>query len=167
LYSRKEEEVYLSVGSNLNDRLNYIKSAIKELNKREGIKVEFLSPIYETSPVDVDYKQPYFLNCIIKLKTNLSPYKLLATIEEIERLYKRENKNKKLPRTLDLDILLYGKRRLKGPKLIIPHPRIKKRKFCILGLLALGVEKLPDDSITLKKALKEIDKSQRCYIFKI
>lgn len=127
-------QVFLSLGSNLGDRRTLIKMAISELNKFAG-RIIKKSKIYETKPVG-KIDQPMFLNCCVEIETDLSPLKLLSACQKIEKRLGRlqSEKGLDLPRTIDIDILFYGKEILDTPKLKIPHPRIAEREFVLKPL---------------------------------
>lgn len=121
-------KVFISIGSNLGDRLRNIKSAIKELNK--GFDKVKVSKIYETSPL-INKNQPYFLNCVASIETFLSPHQLLRKLKSIEEEIGRKKSKKYAPRIIDLDILFYGKEVYNSQELKIPHPEIQNRKFVL------------------------------------
>jgi 2-amino-4-hydroxy-6-hydroxymethyldihydropteridine diphosphokinase len=129
--------VYIGLGSNLGDRINYIKEAIASICKQPGIEAVGLSSVYETEPVGKT-DQPGFLNCVLAVETGLSPRELLKTMGGIESKLKRERSVHWGPRTIDIDILLYGDYSIKEPDLIIPHPRMCERAFVIVPLMELS-----------------------------
>ena len=128
---------YIGIGSNLGEREKYIKSAIRELKKNKRIKFKRSSSIYETEPVS-DIPQGRFLNGVLELKTSLRPLELLMALNDIEKRLGRKRSVKNAPRTMDLDILYYGERKIDEKDLIVPHPRIKEREFVLRGLRELG-----------------------------
>jgi len=134
----KANKSYLSLGSNIENRENFLKKAISEIKKIA--KVTKKSKIYETSPVG--YKnQGDFLNMVIQIETNLNPRKLFEKLQEIEKEFGRERKIKNGPRTIDIDILTFGNTMVDEPDLKIPHPRMHERKFVLVPLLELLDEK--------------------------
>ena len=124
--------VYLALGSNLGDRLQYIQRAIEEL-KSCGLKVLKLSTIIETDPFEAP-AQGRFLNLVLKAKTDRSPEELLLMVQGIERKLGRVKKIFRGPRVIDIDILLYDDIKLVTPKLLIPHPRMFERSFVMKPL---------------------------------
>lgn len=98
-----------------------------------GVKVRRASSLYRTQPVGCA-KQPWFYNQALAVETSLSPFKLLTTAKTIERLMKREPAFRNGPRRIDIDILLAGKTVLLTRRLVIPHPRLAKRKFVLKPL---------------------------------
>lgn len=116
---------YISLGSNLGDRLFYINKAVEML----GRNIKKVSPIIETEPVDMDSDNGKFLNAVAEIETELSPVELLDFLEDIERRLGRTDKGNHRSRTIDLDILSYGDLKIDTPRLKIPHPRLKERDF--------------------------------------
>ena len=133
-------EVYLGLGSNLGDRKGNIEKAIELLGKTPNIKTCSISKFYETAPVGLK-DQPDFVNAAAKIDTTLKPLKLLAVCQSIERRLKRVRTIRWGPRTIDIDILLYGDLIIKSDKLTIPHPEMHKREFVLKPLndIAPGV----------------------------
>lgn len=123
--------VYLSLGSNLGDREANLRAAI------EHLPVLRVSPIYETEPVDYT-DQPWFLNLVAEIETDLSPLELLATTSRIEKELGRVRDIPKGPRTIDIDILLCGDAVVDEPHLQIPHPRMAERRFVLAPLADLA-----------------------------
>lgn len=142
--------VYLSLGSNLGDRQNHFRSAIAHL-KRAG-QVTSVSAFYETEPVEIT-DQPWFLNCVLALETNESPEQLLETILKIEREMGRERTRHKGPRTIDIDILLFGDRIIDLPTLTIPHPAMHQRRFVLEPLAEIAPQAWHP---LLKKNIREL-----------
>lgn len=124
---------YLSLGSNLGDREENLKKAVDRLDKAEGIVVKKVSPLYETQPVGY-VEQGMFLNIAVEIETNLDPYGLLKCIDFIEHDLKRERTIRWGPRTIDIDILIYGDIKINDDLLQIPHPRMWERAFVLIPL---------------------------------
>src|SRR5512143_1199649 len=110
---------YLSLGSNVGNREENLRNAIARL--REHGKVGAVSSFYETEPVEV-LDQPWFINCAVKLMTEESPQQLLASVLSIEQNLGRVRTRDKGPRTIDIDILLFGDLVVDEPRLKVPHP---------------------------------------------
>jgi 2-amino-4-hydroxy-6-hydroxymethyldihydropteridine diphosphokinase len=123
--------VYLALGSNVGDRERNLRAAI------ELLPVLRISPIYETEPVDYT-EQPWFLNLVVEAETDLSPFDLLATTSRIEQELGRVRDIPKGPRTIDIDILLFGDQIVNTPDLQIPHPRMAERRFVLAPLADLA-----------------------------
>jgi 2-amino-4-hydroxy-6-hydroxymethyldihydropteridine diphosphokinase len=122
--------VYLSLGSNLGDRAGNIRQAIEALNA-DGVYVKRQSSIYETEPVDFR-DQGWFLNCVVEAETELMPRQLMQALLETERALGRQRRVFRGPRTIDIDILLFGSSVLALPELEIPHPRMAERRFVLV-----------------------------------
>ena len=121
--------VYLSAGSNLGDRKAHLIGGIESL-RSAGIKIRRISSAYETEPWGVP-EQPWFLNIVAEAETILSPGQLLARLQETEASHGRVRTFPGAPRTLDLDILLFGALVLDERSLQIPHPRMTQRRFVL------------------------------------
>ena len=124
--------VYLALGSNLGDRLQYIQKAVEEL-KACGLKIIKFSTVIETDPVG-GIPQGKYLNAVLKASTTLSPEELHVITESIERKLGRVKKTINAPRVIDIDILLYDDIKLITPHLLIPHPRMIERSFVMQPL---------------------------------
>jgi 2-amino-4-hydroxy-6-hydroxymethyldihydropteridine diphosphokinase len=120
--------VYLSLGSNLGDRAANLRSAIERLGTLG--KVVQLSSFYETEPVEVT-DQPWFLNCAVKLDTEKMPRQLLSAILALERDMGRHRTQHKGPRSIDVDIVLFGNSIVATADLTIPHPAMQDRRFVL------------------------------------
>lgn len=131
--------VFLSLGSNLGDRATYLRSAIGALGRGSSMELCGVSKVYETEPVEVDEEQPSYLNCVVELECGLPPVELLRYCQGIEAALGRERKGEKAPRTLDVDVLLFGEEELEEPDLVVPHPGIG-RAFNLKGLADLDPE---------------------------
>jgi 2-amino-4-hydroxy-6-hydroxymethyldihydropteridine diphosphokinase len=143
--------IYLSLGSNLGDRESNLRAALDRLPPH--VYVRRASPVYETAPVELT-AQPWFLNQVIEAETDLSPTQLLFHTAGIERELGRTRDIPKGPRTLDIDILLYGDEIVDTPELDIPHPRMAERRFVLAPLadLAPGLRH-PVSGLTVRQML--------------
>lgn len=128
---------YIGIGSNLGNRQENIKLAVKKINALEDTKVIKLSRLIETKPVGGPSRQSRFLNAVLKIKTNLTPQRLLKKLKKIEQALGRVKTVPNGPRTIDLDILLYGDKIINTKKLVIPHPRMFERDFVMRPLLEI------------------------------
>src|SRR5271169_4691236 len=128
--------IYLSLGSNIGERAENIARAIAALVER-GVRVLKTSSLYETEPVEF-LAQDWFLNCVVEVETELSPGELMRALLEIERSMGRERVLPKGPRIIDMDILLYGSRVMRGVDLEIPHPRMAERRFVLVPLAEIA-----------------------------
>jgi 2-amino-4-hydroxy-6-hydroxymethyldihydropteridine diphosphokinase len=127
--------VYLSLGSNLGDREANLRSAIERL--RTVGEVVAVSSFYETEPVEFT-AQPWFLNCVVKLNTEKMPRQLLASMLAIEQEMGRRRTRKKGPRTIDIDILLFGNSIIETKGLTVPHPALHERRFVLEPLTEIA-----------------------------
>ena len=135
----KNESVtaYISLGSNLGDRAGNLLLGVRGLMEA-NFEVCRLSAIYETEPVGVGENHGLFLNMVAEVcVTNLTPEQMMARMIRIEYLLGRTQKNEKAPRTVDLDLLFYGKLQYRSSFLTIPHPRLHQRKFVLVPLAEL------------------------------
>src|SRR5579863_3017584 len=131
--------VYLSLGSNVGDRVGNLDAAIDQL--RALGEVAAVSSFYETEPVEFT-AQAWFLNCAVALDTEKTPQQLLARILEIEQQLGRRREQKKGPRIIDLDILLFGNSIVDDPGLTIPHPAMHERRFVLEPLAEIAPDAL-------------------------
>ena len=130
---------YVGLGSNLGDRERTLRGAVEALAASPGIEVAGLSSFRETAPVGPVLDQPPFLNGAVELETSLAPRELLGRLLEIEASFGRTREGPAGgPRTLDLDLLLYGEERIDEPGLQVPHPRLHERDFVLQPLAELG-----------------------------
>ena len=143
--------VFIGIGSNLGDREYFINEAINYLRKNSQINIEKISSIIETDPCGGP-PQGKFLNAVIKIKTFLKPEELLSVLQSIENRLGRKRLIRNGPRTIDLDILLYGDKIIDYPELKIPHPRMFEREFVMNLLFEIAPEiKKKLSSLNLKK----------------
>jgi 2-amino-4-hydroxy-6-hydroxymethyldihydropteridine diphosphokinase len=146
---------YLSLGSNLGDREKNLRLAIARL--REVGEVCDVSGFYETEPVEVEGEQPWFLNCAVCLQTSLGPEELLAVILTIEREMGRRRDAVRAPRTIDIDILLFGDLVVDLPQLIIPHPGLSRRRFVLEPLAEIAPNvRHPVSRLTVREMLESL-----------
>jgi 2-amino-4-hydroxy-6-hydroxymethyldihydropteridine diphosphokinase len=133
---------FVGIGSNLDHPLHHVRSALTELDRLPHTRVVKRSSLYRTAPVG-HAAQPDFINAVAQLETGLPAERLLAELQDIERRHGRERSFANAPRTLDLDILLYGGAQLSLPELQVPHPRMHERAFVLKPLAEIA----PDASI--------------------
>jgi 2-amino-4-hydroxy-6-hydroxymethyldihydropteridine diphosphokinase len=145
---------YLLTGSNLGQREEFLQKALEQISLRAG-RCSGVSSLYETAPWGKT-DQPSFLNQAIELETSLSPQELLNVLLEIELELGRTRQEKYGPRTIDIDILLYGNEVIQEPQLQIPHPQLGNRRFALLPLLELAPELAhPVTGISIKALLDQ------------
>lgn len=128
---------YLSLGSNIGDRLDMLQEAVRIVMNHEDLHVARISSIYETAPVGFT-DQASFLNMVIEVQSNLSAVKILSICLETEQVLGRIREFRWGPRCIDLDILLYNDENMESENLIIPHPRMHERGFVLVPLLELN-----------------------------
>lgn len=154
------ERVWIGIGSNLEDPKKQVDQAIWSLSKLPLTKLLALSSYYRSCPLGFQ-DQPYFLNMVVVLKTNLYPEELLDYMQYIEHQQGRIRNSflkKWMPRTLDLDILLFDKYVINTSKLIIPHYDIKNREFVIYPLIELEYDFILPDAVKIMNIVKTIPK---------
>ena len=128
---------YIGLGSNLGDRAGNLLLAVRGLLEA-SFTVFKLSAVYETEPVEVQDHAPY-LNMVAEIRvTGVSPSQMMARMLRIEYLLGRRNKNLKKPRTVDLDLLLFGNIKYETEFLTIPHPRLHKRRFVLAPMVEIA-----------------------------
>jgi 2-amino-4-hydroxy-6-hydroxymethyldihydropteridine diphosphokinase len=132
-----DQIVYLSLGSNLGDRVVNLRSAIRLLASKMQVLAE--SSIYETEPWGYS-EQPTFLNMALKASTQLEPHELLSFLKEIEKSMGRKETFRFGPRLIDLDILFYDELILDTPDLTIPHAHLTERAFVIFPMAEIAPE---------------------------
>ncbi|MCX2726554.1 2-amino-4-hydroxy-6-hydroxymethyldihydropteridine diphosphokinase [Thermomicrobium sp. 4228-Ro] len=130
---------YIGLGSNLGDRRATLRAAVRRLS--EHGRIVAVSSLYETEPVGFR-DQPWFLNAVIALETDLDPRELLRTLLAIERSFGRERTFRNAPRTLDLDLLLYDGVVENSVGLTVPHPRLHERAFVLVPLAEIAPDEV-------------------------
>jgi 2-amino-4-hydroxy-6-hydroxymethyldihydropteridine diphosphokinase len=128
---------YLGLGSNLGDRRAQLAGALRALG--EFVVVDAISSVYATDPVGYR-EQPEFWNLAARVRTSLPPPALLARVKALEAAAGRTATFRDAPRSLDIDILLYGEERIDTPELVVPHPRMLERRFVLVPLAELDPE---------------------------
>lgn len=127
----------IGLGANLNDPAAQVEYALAELDRLPGTRLLARSSLYASAPVGhVD--QPDFINAVAQVETDLAPRVLLAALLDIEHRHGRERSFRNAPRTLDLDLLLYGSAHFHEDGLTLPHPRMQERGFVLLPLLEIA-----------------------------
>jgi 2-amino-4-hydroxy-6-hydroxymethyldihydropteridine diphosphokinase len=145
------EEVFFSCGSNLGERFEYMNAMVESLAQllQQPLRC---SRLMETQPVGVSQSQPWYLNCIYSGRYHGEPQELLKCCLAIETTLGRERTGYRAARTADIDILLFGDLILRTPELVVPHPGILERKYCLQGLLELAPTMIiPGSGITVEQ----------------
>ena len=127
---------YVGLGANLGEPRRHLESALEELGALPQTRVTARSGVYRSAPLGYT-EQSDFLNAVAEIDTALLPEKLLNSLQEIEIRHERERPFPGAPRTLDLDLLLYGDAEIDTPELQLPHPRMHQRAFVLKPLLEL------------------------------
>lgn len=127
---------YVGLGANLGNARVTLETALCEIAQLQRTRLVARSSLYRTAPVDAS--GPEFVNAVVELDTTLAPGELLGALHAIERAYGRERPFRNAPRTLDLDVLLYGDRIITAGALLIPHPRLHERAFVLVPLAQIG-----------------------------
>ncbi len=147
------ESATLALGSNLGDRLATLQRAVDLLSAEPGISPTRGSRVWETDPVGGP-PQPDFLNVVVRADVDLEPLELLAACQRVEAALGRVRDVRWGPRTIDVDILLFGARAIDHPDLVVPHPRMRERAFVLMPLLDIDPDPvLPDGTRLLNVRL--------------
>ncbi|NKB71787.1 MAG: 2-amino-4-hydroxy-6-hydroxymethyldihydropteridine diphosphokinase [Candidatus Latescibacteria bacterium] len=151
------EIAYIGLGSNLGDRQAHLAAALEALSDAPQTTLQTCSPVYETAPIGPSGQAPY-LNAAVALETELDPHALLQVLLTIERSRQRQRTVHWGPRTLDLDLLLYGTRQIETPSLQVPHPLLAERCFVLVPLCQLAPDlRHPVDQRRLSAYLSRLD----------
>jgi 2-amino-4-hydroxy-6-hydroxymethyldihydropteridine diphosphokinase len=148
----------------MGDRLQFLRRAVKQLGESIGVQVRNVSSVYETEPIGPD-TQAWFLNAVAAVDTRLSPSTLLAHTQAIERALGRETTYHWGPRTIDLDILLYGDIQVRTATLTIPHAELCHRAFVMIPLLELDPNLALPDGTVVSTCLRALTAPQQVRLF--
>jgi 2-amino-4-hydroxy-6-hydroxymethyldihydropteridine diphosphokinase len=151
-------EAFVGLGANLEDPLQQVRQAIAELDAIEHTCLLVASSLYRSAPVGYA-DQPDFINAVAKLQTGLSPRELLDALHVIENRHSRRRSVRNAPRTLDLDLLLYGILVVDEDGLTLPHPRMHERAFVLLPLAEIAPEALLPGHASVSQLLAQVDRS--------
>ena len=129
--------VFVGLGSNIGDRSDYLNQALESIKKRNHIRVIQKSGIFETEPWGDPEQQP-FLNQVVELEVGQDPHELLILLQHIENGLGRMRAGQWKPRTIDLDILLFGQSEIHENGLCVPHPELRNRRFVLVPLAEIA-----------------------------
>jgi len=152
-------DAYVGIGSNLDSPVSQARQALEELARLPLTQYIAASRLYRSRPVGPQ-DQPDFINAVALLRTSLSPLALLDQLQALEQRHRRVRRQHWGPRTLDLDLLLYGNERMQLPRLRIPHPELRSRAFVMLPLAELAPQLLLPDGgeiVALAATLADAD----------
>ena len=133
----KSAQAFIALGSNLDNPIEQVQRAFGELAQLPETRLQRRSSFYRSAPVG-RLDQPDFINAVALVETALPPQQLLQALLDIEQRHGRVRESLNAPRTLDLDLLLYGDHVLTSPELTVPHPRVGQRAFTLLPLHELA-----------------------------
>jgi 2-amino-4-hydroxy-6-hydroxymethyldihydropteridine diphosphokinase len=139
--ARPPVTAYVALGGNLGDPVHALAEAVARIAQLPGTTVTRRSSLYRTAPIDST--GPDYINAVAEISTNLSAPELLERLQAIETAAGRERPCRNAPRTLDLDLLLYGSARIDSPSLQVPHPRMNERAFVLAPLAEIAPQLVP------------------------
>ncbi len=142
---RPELRAFVALGANMGDAAATLQRALQALDSTPGLRLAKVSSLYRTAPVDA--VGPDFINAVAEVATTLTAPGLLDALQAIENAEGRERPYRNAPRTLDLDLLLYGAARIDSPRLTVPHPRMSERAFVLVPLAEIAPDRVPADAL--------------------
>lgn len=155
------ETVYILLGSNVGDREKYLQQALDKMAAIEGLEIIASSSIYNTEAQDMFGENPPFLNQVVMAEYQYLPMELLDQLEKIEKELDRDKKGRRQPRTIDLDILLFGEQEIHHERLSIPHKELCKRPFALIPLLQITPDAIhPVKQKPLSEYVKKSDEKK-------
>jgi len=154
---------FVGLGSNLADPLVQVRQALMELESIPGTRVTARSSLYRTSPVGY-LEQPDFINAVASVQSTLRPHALLSALLVIENRHGRRRAMRNAPRTLDLDLLLYGEEVLEEDGLTLPHPRLHERAFVLAPLAEIAPGAMVPGRGLVQELLARVDCNGVCRI---
>jgi 2-amino-4-hydroxy-6-hydroxymethyldihydropteridine diphosphokinase len=138
--SRPEVTAHIALGANLGDAAQALRDALSTLAATPGIRMRQASSLYRTAPMDSS--GPDYINAVAEIATTLTAPALLGAMQAIENSAGRERPYRNAPRTLDLDLLLYGDARIDSSRLTVPHPRMHERAFVLVPLREIAPDRV-------------------------
>ena len=158
----------IALGSNIEPRLVYLQAARRRLfSLHSGTQPVLCSKVYETSPLDCPADSSPFLNAVLEFSTEMQPQELLDRFKSIERdLGRSPAQERNSPRTIDIDLLYCGDITLAEPDLVLPHPRIARRRFVLQPLVDIRPElRLPDFTQTVEELLADFESDESVEVY--
>lgn len=153
--SRQAVITYVAIGANLGDAKRTVIEAIAQMGELPQAKLLASSSLYRTAPIESSGAD--YINAVVKISTSLPAYRLLSMLQKLEQVAGRERPYQNAPRTLDLDLLLYGSANIESDVLTVPHPRMRDRAFVLLPLQEIAPELVLSDDL-LRLADQRIEK---------
>ena len=151
-----DQACYIGLGSNQGDSPKILAAALRAIAGINGVQLSSTSSLYRTEPQG-DPEQPWFFNQVIEIRCALAPHELLAGLQRIENDLGRVRTTRRFgPRTLDLDILLYGNMVINDAHLTVPHPRMRERAFVLIPLAEIAPDLTFPDGVNVVAALENI-----------
>ena len=151
-------DAFVALGANLENPVLQVTQALSELAAIDGTHVLAASSLYRTAPVGYA-DQPDFINAVARLETGLSPRALLDALHVIENRHARQRSMRNAPRTLDLDLLLYGTLVMREDDLTLPHPRMHERAFVLMPLVEIAPDVAVPGHASASRLLSQVDRS--------
>jgi len=145
---------YIGLGSNLENPAEQVKTALRELNDLPQTRLLLQSSLYQSAPMG-PANQPDYINAVAALETSLAADELLSALQGLELLHQRQRKERWGPRTLDLDLLLYGDQTINSEHLVVPHPGISERLFVLQPLFEIAPALVLPNNQAVAKLLDE------------
>ncbi len=145
LLSREPVIAYIALGANLGDAQAAVRAAIEAISVLPGVSLLESSALYRTAPIESS--GPDYINAVVKISTSLPAYSLLSLLQKIEQTAERERPYRNAPRTLDLDMLLYGSAAISSAVLTVPHPRMWQRGFVLWPLREIAADLVSDEAL--------------------
>lgn len=156
---------YIGLGSNLNDKMENLDKAVDLIEHNSKVKVLKRSSVYQTEPVGIK-DQPFFVNMVLEVETEISPFELLFLLQDIERKMGRKREKKWGPRNIDLDLLLYEDQVINSAELTLPHPQMHLRKFVLVPLAEITEDRIhPLNKKTISELLKDLKEDSKVELF--
>ena len=149
---------YVALGANLGDAAAVVASAIDALTRLPDTRLEARSHLYRSAPVDA--QGPDFINAVAAVSTRLTAPDFLLALQQLEQRAGRERPYRNAPRTLDLDLLLYGDACIDSPSLTVPHPRMMERAFVLIPLAEIAPDLVPAAALAAVAGQRIIKRKQ-------